>query len=234
MKKSKLKGGKEARSTGVALAGGLLLAACSLSVFSSKGPQAQIVSETEETSVSPKTTALPAGELDFKRQQKLIKRVALPLSDTAKKPVETAVLPEESLAEAPESVPSHAAPTPPPMSAARTLPALAPATMMQTTANFIVKFRSAPDIEEIIRLYHRDPEAAKAQYDSWKQDHPVFKDTDLVGATYSGEALLSRKFSPGAPADRAAIDEVLNDIREAPNVAYCDPDFTAQPGDGGN
>lgn len=99
-------------------------------------------------------------------------------------------------------------------------------------ADFIVKFDEDPKVDAIIRQFRKDEASAKQAFENWASTKPGLSGFELTGATYSGEALLRYRFNDGTAPSRAAVDEVLKQLRNAPNVAYCDPDFTAQPGSG--
>ncbi len=99
-------------------------------------------------------------------------------------------------------------------------------------ADFIVKFRDTPELDAILRQFRKDEASARQAFARWASTQPGLSGFELTGATYSGEALLRYNFREGAAPTRAAVDELMKQLRSAPNVAYCDPDFTAQPGDG--
>lgn len=99
-------------------------------------------------------------------------------------------------------------------------------------ADFIVKFDDDPKVDAIIRQFRKDEASARDAFESWASNKPGLSGFELTGATYSGEALLRYRFKDGTAPSRAAVDELLKQLRNAPNVAYCDPDFTAQPGSG--
>ena len=106
----------------------------------------------------------------------------------------------------------------------------APPPQMAGYVDFIVKFQDEPGVDAILRNFRRDRESAAAAFADWAAQEHGLSDFELIGATYSNEALLRFRFEDGVTPNRAIVDEILAELRRAPNIAYCDPDFTARPG----
>ncbi|MEO1472539.1 MAG: hypothetical protein AAFS03_01170 [Pseudomonadota bacterium] len=99
-------------------------------------------------------------------------------------------------------------------------------------ADFIVKFEDAPALTEAARLFRKDKARAREIFRALAKDLSGLEQFELVGGSYSGELILRRAFLDGEPRGRAAVNMVLEELRARNDVAYCDPDFTAQPGQG--
>lgn len=97
-------------------------------------------------------------------------------------------------------------------------------------ADFIVKLEDAPEVAEAIRLFRKDKAAGRAAFEAWQAENPDFADFEFRGGSYSGEAFLRKRFD--GPPDRSRVAAALERLRASPDVAYCDPDYTAHPGQG--
>lgn len=198
------------RSLGLVLVGGLVSAGCGVALFTSDGP-----------------TSTRAGGPDKAEQTA---RAEVSESERIAE-IEAASEPFAEAAAAPEPE-SRSMIAVTPMESARTAAeTFTAAAQSEGYADFVVKFENSPEMDAIIRQYRKDESGAKAAFNNWKRGQAALENLEIVGATYSGEALLRRTFRGEAPS-RAAVNNVLKDLREAPNVAYSDPDFTAHPGKG--
>ena len=95
---------------------------------------------------------------------------------------------------------------------------------------FIVKIRDKAVQEEIARSFRKDRDGAVARWRDWRAVNG-WDGFDLVGGSYSGEIIL-RLADDAAPALRErfagkSAREVAAWISDRPNVAYCDPNYTA-------
>lgn len=103
-------------------------------------------------------------------------------------------------------------------------------TVEYRTARYVVKVRDG-EAEALSRLYFRDREAAKASFETWAADKPLFRSMALVGCTYGGELVLQPE--AGDADTGPSGDLLLEALRAHPLVAYADPDYVAQA-EGGN
>lgn len=97
-------------------------------------------------------------------------------------------------------------------------------------ADFIVKFRANPSIDEVISTWRRDRDAARAYFQTWAAGDPLFSQMEVSGCSYSGELILSTDIGGGPLPAEAEVDALVERIRAHGAVAYADPDFTAHPG----
>jgi hypothetical protein len=97
-------------------------------------------------------------------------------------------------------------------------------------ADFIVKFRANPSIDEVISTWRRDRDAARARFETWASGDPLFSQMEVSGCSYSGELILSTEIGGGPLPAEAEVDALVGRIRAHGAVAYADPDFTAHPG----
>ena len=86
----------------------------------------------------------------------------------------------------------------------------------------IVKFRDEPVIDEIGKTFRKDPDSVRARFSAWASDKPALRGLTLERASYSGELVLTGSGSP-------TMDEAISAIEAMDNVAYVEPDYSAQP-----
>ncbi len=97
-------------------------------------------------------------------------------------------------------------------------------------ASFIVKIKGDEAVDAVVKTWRRDEQAARADFDSWSEGRGILEELELTGCSYSGELILTRRFSEDEVMSRTRVSEILESIRAADKVAYADPDFTAYPG----
>ena len=86
----------------------------------------------------------------------------------------------------------------------------------------IVKFKDEPVIDEIGKTFRKDPDAVRARFRDWAADKPALRGLTLERASYSGELVLTGTGS-------RSMDEAISAIKAMDNVAYVEPDYSAQP-----
>ena len=99
---------------------------------------------------------------------------------------------------------------------------------------FIVKFADKTVETEVARIFRKDPDGARARFATWTKANG-WTGFELVGASYSGEVMLrladdapdelSRRFRTTSARDMA------DQMAARDGVVYCDPDYTAGPGE---
>lgn len=95
---------------------------------------------------------------------------------------------------------------------------------LAATATFaiIVKFRNEPEIADLGKTFRKDPEGTRAKFRAWAADKPALRGLTLERASYSGELVLTGSGSRD-------MKEVIASIEAMDNVAYVEPDYSAQP-----
>ena len=99
-------------------------------------------------------------------------------------------------------------------------------------ADFVVRFKGLPEIEEYLELYRKDPEAGRAAFEAWARDKPELSGLTLTGVTYSDEAILTYVGAKDQIEPTASVRAIARRIQSVDGVRYADPDYTAQPGKG--
>lgn len=85
----------------------------------------------------------------------------------------------------------------------------------------IVRFDDEPVLDELARSFRKDPDAARTQFTRWSADKPALKGLFLERASYSGELVLTNS----GPRSR---DQAIADIQAMDNIAYVEPDYSAE------
>ncbi|MEQ9315893.1 MAG: hypothetical protein RLN72_08565, partial [Henriciella sp.] len=85
----------------------------------------------------------------------------------------------------------------------------------------IVRFDDEPVLDELARSFRKDPDAARARFTQWSADKPALKGLFLDSASYSGELVLTNS----GPRSR---DQAIADIKAMDNIAYVEPDYSAE------
>ena len=93
----------------------------------------------------------------------------------------------------------------------------------------IVKVKGSPDFDKAVRLFKKDPEAAKQAFAAFIRKNPEFKGMRLARGSYSGEAQLEYVFPSGRIANEAALRALQKKLRSADGVAYADIDYVVHP-----
>ncbi len=148
-----------------------------------------------------------------------------------------AALPPTSLAGEPDIIASSAPPTftePAAIQPARQPQGEVAADGATQPATFIVKFKENDAVDEVIANWRRDRPAARAAFAGWAEGDPLFSNMQVVGCSYSGELILETEVPAGPAAARTGVARLIGEIRAHDAVAYADPDFIAQPGQGEN
>ncbi len=102
-----------------------------------------------------------------------------------------------------------------------------------TPVDFIVKFRGVPEVDAALTLFRREPEAAAAAFADWAAGQARLEGFRLTGASYSGEAILTRNFPASGPPTPASVRAVQEQLLGHDAIAYADPDYRAQTGHSG-
>lgn len=90
----------------------------------------------------------------------------------------------------------------------------------------IVKFDGEPVLDEIAKTFRKDPDGSRAKFRDWASGKPALRGLTLERASYSGELVLTGGAGLNARDTMAAIEAM-------DNVAYVEPDYSAQPSKGG-
>ncbi len=93
----------------------------------------------------------------------------------------------------------------------------------------VVKFKDDAPVKDIIDAFWRDEGAARARFESFKAGKAEFAGLKLERVTYSNELVLGDANGGGA-ARLAALREIAAKLSSRPDVAYAEPNMTAQPG----
>lgn len=128
------------------------------------------------------------------------------------------------------SGPASAGPLVPVVEIAQAEPSVRPARADGIEVHFIVRFKGAPEIDEITRNFKRDPAAAQTAWGELVTRLSGLADFSLVGASYSGEIKLAYQMAPGASATPEDIRAVQDRLLKVEGVSYADPDYVAHPG----
>lgn len=91
----------------------------------------------------------------------------------------------------------------------------------------VVKFKDDAKIKDIVDAFWRDQGSARSRFENFKAGKTEFSGLRLERVTYSNElVLVTESSSAGLPAMR----EVASRLASHPDVAYAEPNMTAQPG----
>jgi hypothetical protein len=96
-------------------------------------------------------------------------------------------------------------------------------------AEIVVKFKDDANVKDIIDSFWKEPKAAKAKFDIFKQARPEMTAASLVRATYSSELVLAYPFETETKAQRLiAAREIAARLATVADVAYAEPDLAFQ------
>lgn len=113
------------------------------------------------------------------------------------------------------------------------------ATAPRAGIEIVVKFKDDAKVKDIIDAFWRDQASAKAKFETFKAGKAAFAGLKLDRVTYSNELVLvaappsSGAGAAAAPAPgdaRAAMRAIAAKLAAHPDVAYAEPNMTAQPG----
>lgn len=93
----------------------------------------------------------------------------------------------------------------------------------------IVKVKGSPEFDKAVRLFKKDPKAAKTAFEAFIRKYPEFKGMRLARGSYSGEAQLEYEFPSGRNASEAAVRALQKKLNSVEGVAYCDIDYVVHP-----
>ncbi|MGB3627058.1 MAG: hypothetical protein WA989_14600 [Henriciella sp.] len=85
----------------------------------------------------------------------------------------------------------------------------------------IVRFDDEPVLDEIGRSFRKDPDAARARFARWAAGKSALRGLRLERASYAGELVLTNS----GPRSR---DQAIAEIEAMDNIAYVEPDYSAE------
>ncbi|MDP3739224.1 MAG: hypothetical protein Q8R02_17675 [Hyphomonadaceae bacterium] len=93
----------------------------------------------------------------------------------------------------------------------------------------VVKFKDDARVKDVIDSFWKDPQAAKAKFEIFKQNRPEMAVASLVRVTYSNELVLAYPFQTGTNAQRL-IDakDIAARLATVADIAYAEPDLAFQ------
>lgn len=95
----------------------------------------------------------------------------------------------------------------------------------QASLEIVIRFKDDARVSAIITTFWKDPEAARARFDDFKQGWPELAPARLLRVTYSNELVLAFPF--GATAGRReAVRDLAASLSRLPSVVYAEPDYT--------
>jgi hypothetical protein len=93
----------------------------------------------------------------------------------------------------------------------------------------VVKFKDDGKVKDIIDAFWKDPQAAKAKFDSFKRGRPEMTGAKLDRVTYSNELVLVYPCVAALKSERAAAtQEIVGRLMASPDISYAEPEMTAQ------
>lgn len=91
----------------------------------------------------------------------------------------------------------------------------------------VVKFKDDGRIKDIVDAFWRDPASARTRFEAFRAGKAEFSGLTLERVTYSNELVL---VSTDAGLRLPAMREIAAKVSGHPDVAYAEPNMTAQPG----
>lgn len=91
----------------------------------------------------------------------------------------------------------------------------------------VVKFKDDGRIKDIVDAFWRDPASARSRFEAFRAGKAEFSGLTLERVTYSNELVL---VSTDAGLRLPAMREIAAKVSGHPDVAYAEPNMTAQPG----
>jgi hypothetical protein len=93
----------------------------------------------------------------------------------------------------------------------------------------VVKFKDDAKVKDIIDSFWRDPQAAKARFDVFKQTRPEMAAASLARVTYSNELVLVYPFKTETRAQRLIeARDIAARLATVADIAYAEPDLAFQ------
>jgi hypothetical protein len=94
----------------------------------------------------------------------------------------------------------------------------------------VVRFKDDGKVKDIVDAFWRDPQAAKAKFDLFKQGRPDMSAAKLDRVTYSNELVLIYPCAAVSKSERARVTrEIISRFSASPDIAYAEPAMTVQP-----